>query len=272
VTSFRLVRVGHARAQGAAGYTRAGIIGTMIVLSVAIVCVRLGFWQLDRLEQRRGRNALVAQRMAAPAVDIDRIDQGDSAVYRRVVATGSCEGEPIILAARSRHGSPGVHLLCAFRTAGGRLVLLDRGWLPSADARTVQPARLAGAPRDTSIEALLVPFPPGEAVARSDSERTLEVESSGVELAEPDPPVIYRLNRAQASATLGMELPAWYAQLSGPTDRLPVPADPPDPGDGPHFGYAVQWFSFALIGLIGWLVLYRRRGHRSADPGMKQSG
>ena len=238
---------------------------------VAAVCVRLGIWQLDRLEERRARNALIAERMAAPALDLDRIAVDDgSAPYRRVAATGSCEGEPIVLAARSRHGSPGVHLLCAFRTRAGRLVLLDRGWLASADARTVDPAQLARAPRDTTIEALLVPFPRGQAVARGAAERTLELAPAGIALRQAGPRVIYRLNRAQASMVLGADLPDWYAQAVGPVAGTPLPADPPDLTDGPHLGYAVQWFSFALIGLIGWAVLYRRRS--LPVTGTKQTG
>ena len=242
------------------GYTRAGIIGTVVVLVVAATCVRLGIWQLDRLEQRRARNALAETRMADAPIDVDQLaDDSASAAYRRIHLRGSCEAEPIILAARSRHGAPGVHLLCRFRTASGRTVLLDRGWLPSADARTVEPAHLSAMPRDTTIDALAIPFPPGTARARPSGAARLEESSAGVALADPAPLVIYRLNRAQASAATGVDLPAWYAQAMGTNDVLPIPADLPDPGEGPHLGYAVQWFSFAAIALIGWLVLMVRR-------------
>lgn len=249
-----LVRPGRARAQGIAGYTRAGIIGTVVVLAIAATCVRLGVWQLDRLEQRRARNALAEARMAQPPADVDLLaDDTAHTAYRRIRLSGSCEGEPVVLAARSRHGAPGVHLLCRFRTNGGRVLLLDRGWLPSPDARTVEPVRLTNAPRDTVIDALAIPFPAGEAKARR--ERAAPIIGDGA----PAPRVIYRLNRAQASIALGVQLPAWYAQASGPDDVLPIPADAPEPGEGPHLGYAVQWFSFAAIALIGWLVLMVRR-------------
>jgi surfeit locus 1 family protein len=256
-----LVRRGRSQAQGVAGATRAGIIGTIVVLAVAATCVRLGLWQLDRLEQRRALNALAESRMAEPPVDADRLaDDSADAAYRRIRLAGSCEGEPIVLAARSRHGAPGVHLLCRFRTAGGRGHLLDRGWLPSADARTVEREWLAAPPRDTVIDALAVPFPPGRASRRAGgSEAYIEQADDGVRLAEAEPRVVYRLNRSEASAATGIALPDWYAQAIGPDDRFPIPADPPDPGEGPHLGYAVQWFSFAAIGLIGWLVLQRRR-------------
>ena len=259
-----LVRRALAPAQGGSGRARAAVIGTILVVSIAATCVRLGLWQLDRLEQRRTRNELATERMAQPPIDAERLAADSaSAAYRRLRLTGSCEGEPIVLAARSRHGAPGVHLLCRFRTRGGRDLLLDRGWLHSADARTVDPSRLATVPRDTTLEALAIPFPEGSTTTRAGGgERTLQQDDAGVALGEPAPRVIYRMNRAQAVAVTGVELPAWYAQALGSDDRIPVPADPPDLGEGPHFGYAVQWFSFAAIGLIGWILLLARR----SDP------
>jgi cytochrome oxidase assembly protein ShyY1 len=29
--------------------------------------------------------------------------------------------------------------------------------------------------------------------------------------------------------------------------------------EGPHFGYAIQWFSFAIIAIVGWTALLLRR-------------
>ena len=265
-----LVRRGTASAQDERGFTRAGVIGTLIVLVVAASCIRLGLWQLDRLEQRQARNALADARMRQPPVDVAGLgDDTAGAAYRRIRVSGSCVGDYIILASRSRHGAPGVHLLCHFRTDGGRDVLLDRGWLPSADARTVEPSRLGAPPRDTTVEALAIPFPEGEArTAVGVTTPVLEDVGGGVELAEPTPRAIYRLNRAQAVAVTGVPLGAWYAQAVGPDDAFPIPADPPDLGEGPHLGYAVQWFSFAAIALIGWLVIVGRRRPRPA--GTKQ--
>jgi cytochrome oxidase assembly protein ShyY1 len=37
-----------------------------------------------------------------------------------------------------------------------------------------------------------------------------------------------------------------------------VRLEPPPLGAGTHLGYALQWFSFALIGLTGWIVLLLR--------------
>jgi surfeit locus 1 family protein len=40
---------------------------------------------------------------------------------------------------------------------------------------------------------------------------------------------------------------------------LPVILDPPTVDAGPHLSYAIQWFSFATILFLGWIVLLARR-------------
>lgn len=51
--------------------TVSGVLGTIGVFFVAAVCIRLGFWQLDRLDQRDTRNARVAERLALPALPLE---------------------------------------------------------------------------------------------------------------------------------------------------------------------------------------------------------
>ncbi len=45
------------------------IIATVVVLALAAVFVRLGIWQLDRLEERRLTNAVGETRLDAAPVD-----------------------------------------------------------------------------------------------------------------------------------------------------------------------------------------------------------
>jgi surfeit locus 1 family protein len=41
---------------------------------------------------------------------------------------------------------------------------------------------------------------------------------------------------------------------------------PPEQDNGPHLGYAIQWFSFALIFLVGWVTLMLRKGEIRRVP------
>lgn len=51
---------------------------------------------------------------------------------------------------------------------------------------------------------------------------------------------------------------------------LPAPVEPPALSEGPHLGYAVQWFIFAVIAMVGYPLILRRvartRANRSDGP------
>jgi len=107
------------------------------VLSAAVF-VRLGFWQLHRLTERRARNALVVSRLQAPETDITTLTgRGDSASIRfrraRIVGTPDYDHE-LIYASRSYKGSPGVNILTPVHIAGrDTAVIADRGWVYAPD-------------------------------------------------------------------------------------------------------------------------------------------
>src|SRR2546423_3351500 len=61
-------------------------VGLVVALLVAAICVRLGVWQLDRLRERRQRNALLLAARARPPLPVDGSLPADSARDRRLVA------------------------------------------------------------------------------------------------------------------------------------------------------------------------------------------
>jgi len=68
------------------------------------------------------------------------------------------------------------------------------------------------------------------------------------------------------AATIAPELPApvlpLVAQLQtqdpSQAGDLPRVVPPPELSEGPHFSYAIQWFTFATIALVGYGLLVRR--------------
>ena len=231
--------------------TRAGLLGSLLVLVVAATCVRLGFWQLHRLAERRARNALVATRMAATPVLLERF--GDDTVgltFRRAAARGRFDNErTIVWAGRSFLGDPGVYVLTPLIFPDGGALLVNRGWLPSPDAATVDlaPYRVGGT---MDVRGILVPFPP----ARPDAD-TLRRR------------VRYHLDRAGVAASMPYALEPLMLQLTpgSPAQARPRPIPAPALDEGPHLSYAVQWFSFALIGIVGWIALLLRGGRGGAE-------
>src|SRR6266850_4878325 len=125
---------------------RRDLAGLTVALLVAAACVRLGVWQLDRLHQRRERNALLLAARARPLLEVNGSLPADSARDRRLYARGVYDyAQERLWRARSYQGVPGVDLITPLRLADGAAVLVDRGWAPSPDAYHVdQPAYREG--------------------------------------------------------------------------------------------------------------------------------
>ncbi|HYW30024.1 MAG TPA: SURF1 family protein, partial [Gemmatimonas sp.] len=116
----------------------------LLAVAAAAGCVRLGLWQLDRLQERRTKNALVRSRSEAPVVSVSTLRGQDTSVihWRRVRVHGVADyGAEMVHATRSQNGSPGVHLLTPVRPIDGdwsdTAVLVLRGFLAAADGRTI---------------------------------------------------------------------------------------------------------------------------------------
>ena len=75
-------------------------------------------------------------------------------------------------------------------------------------------------------------------------------------------PVFNRVDIGRIGEQTSYDLAAVYMVAAGEEDiELPVPVDPPDfTNEGSHLAYAVQWFGFAGVGLVGFYFLMRRKG------------
>jgi len=231
---------------------------TRVFMGAAIVAAaifaRLGVWQLHRRTERRARNALILSRLDSAMVDAGALPHDTSvARFRRVRVTGVPDYEhELIFAARTYRGSPGVNFLTPVRIPGrDTAVIVNRGWVYSPDGATVDEARW----RDTSstFTGYAEEFP----------------SVAGASYASR-PRVIARLSYAAASKALPYPVAPFYVVALGDSviapDRLARLTVPPL-DEGPHLNYAIQWFSFALIALVGaGVVVKQQREERPMAP------
>lgn len=227
------------------------LFGVLTAVAVA-VCVRLGIWQLDRLNERRGQNAIVQARGAAPPLTLAELQGQDTSLthWRRVSVRGVAEYDrEMVHATRTQNGSPGVHLLTPVRPLDGSwgdtAILVLRGYLYAADGRTVDYAKAREA--DTlQLEALLISFPPPRA---------------GAARMQSDPRAMRLMNRDTLAALTGRPLAPFVLLALGDTIMQditrPSRVPPPSLTDGPHLSYALQWFGFATVFVIGFVVFAR---------------
>jgi len=241
-------------------------LGLAIPLACAALFVRLGVWQLSRLAERRAFNATLAVRLSAPPVDVAALP-ADTAQghYRRVTAAGVLRYDrEVVLAGRARQGAPGVHLLTPLdvpgRGARDAVVMVNRGWVYSADAATVEPARWRE--RDTVrvegyVETYRVDSRKQTAVSSQPSARSRERSASGAPLR-----TIRGLDREAIERAVGSSVAPYVLVQTGDTavrDSVPVRLGLPSLDEGPHRNYAIQWFAFAVIAVVGGVALFKRQ-------------
>lgn len=219
----------------------------VLTVAAAGVCVRLGFWQLDRLAERREKNALVLQRGAMTPIPMDALRRQDTSAthWQRVTVRGVADYDAeMVQASRSQAGAPGVYLLTPVRPIepgwGDTTLLLLRGYLYSADARTIDFAKAREG--DTlTVDALVTAFPPPRA---------------GAVRLPSEPRAVRWLDRDTLQAMMGRPLvPVVLLALGDTVPRdvsKPSRVPPPSPSEGPHQSYAFQWFGFALVFVVGF--------------------
>lgn len=240
--------------------SRKWIYGHIVALIAIVVFVNMGLWQIRRLHEKQAFNAILTSRTTVDPQPLDDVlrefgqDQ-DLLELRSVVVTGDYrQDEEIILRSQSFNGVSGHHVLTPLDLGDGRVIIIDRGWVP---IDLDQPGRQEFAPPSgrVEIEGFL---------------RKTEVRGS---FGPVDPPQgmlaqIARVDIVRLGQQVDGELVPVYVQLAGQEPAqdgsLPAIVPLPQPSEGPHRGYAVQWFLFTAVVLVGYPILLRKTAETGA--------
>jgi surfeit locus 1 family protein len=238
------------------------VVTVLAAIAAIAVFVRLGIWQVSRLADKRAANASLRAALAAPPLALDGALPGLTAIRaRRVLAEGVYDSTRVILLSDQWRGdSAGVQLLAPLRLAGGGVVLVDRGWLPSRDAIDAHFESVAAAGPQRVI-ALAEPLARVEQKAKVAAWTLLRRSGAAavysVRALDADT-VAARLPGVNATYTL-RALPS-PGEASSPSREVPEPLN-----ESMHVGYAIQWFAMATIVAVGSLVAGWRARKRKAS-------
>ena len=242
---------------------RKWLLTTLFVLLGTALCIRLGIWQLDRLEGRRAFNMQVKTMRALPALDLNQegYDFVDEMEWRAVEVSGIYDFENQIAIRNQVHDNEyGYHLLTPllFDTTTGSgqgkaAVLVDRGWIPAEDNPMPADWRKYDEDDDVNVQGQIrlgnaKPAFGGIADTMPENGARLEVWNNAdiVQISKQLPYPI---------------LPVYIQPNADVADtEPPIPFQPEiELTEGPHFGYALQWFTFATILFLGYPFFIRKQ-------------
>lgn len=239
-------------------FSRRWLGGTLLVLFAMGLFVRLGIWQLDRLEQRRAQNEVLRAVLDSPPLDLaeplpDTVEELEN---RLATVAGRYDfAQERILLLQSWQGRPGVALVTPLliegmegepALSGGKVaVLVNRGWVPQAEYE-------AGQLNNYQVETGVVQVDGYLALGQSGRDNSPDVA----------PQEIYRVDLTAFAAALPYELLP-VVLIESPKQDIEL--EPPfhaarevDLSEGPHLSYAWQWFVFCVLTGGLYLVFVRR--------------
>lgn len=243
-------------------FSRRWIVATLLVAGVMAGMIRLGFWQLDRLEQRRAFNARVQIQLNQPVLDLNAAALSSISAaslsgmeYRAVEVRGEYDpANQVALRNQVWENQTGVRLLTPLHIQGSQqVVMVDRGWVPT-QSFTAEDWSSYDEPGQVRVQGVI-----RAAQSRPDfGNRTDPTPAPG----EAPLKLWHFANLEAISAQLPYSILPVYIQQAPDAgwSELPYRSQPElDLTEGPHQGYALQWFTFALIAGGGYLVLVFRR-------------
>ena len=230
---------------------------TLAFLLVLPTLIGLGFWQLDRAEQKRSLQAEYDARMSETPIVIGAVlRKPEELQYHRVSIAGYYnESQTVLLDNRVHQGVPGYYVITPLKLSRSETrVLINRGWVPQGGDRTKLPDVR---PPDTLQRIMGVATVPHAKVFR---------------LAPAEP-----IGREWQQVWQHMDMKRFADAVSYPVQPIVVLLDPTnqaggfvrqwrrlDTGITMHQGYALQWFSMAVV-LVGIYAFYTLRRPKEDD-------
>ena len=219
------------------------------VVALILIMLNFGFWQLNRLDEKKNFNSVLRSHTSTPVQPLDKAVPAKwnkaASEWIRVSITGSYDSsKAVTIINRSQDGTAGYNSVVPFTSLNNRTILVNRGFVPLVMAPPAAPSgeiEIIGYLRASQTRSALGPI---------DSK-----EVGNTEFQRFDVPLI--------SAHVGKTLEPMFLQLiteSPPgNSQWPAKVALPPLDEGTHLSYAFQWFFFCLVALTAWVVVVRRK-------------
>lgn len=214
----------------------------LLTLVLLALFISLGCWQLSRAQQKRAWIALYQTRLKTPPLSLTQLPSADQRFYPIRIQGQYDNRHTFLLDNKIYQHQVGYEVLTPFITQSHKIIMVNRGWVPANPDRQqlpVIPSNESQTVQGITFLSDKKPFILGNPIAQL---------VWPIRLESFDPPAIaHALNHSIEPYML------WLTH--GPTQGLirdwrPVSAPPEK-----HIGYAVQWFTFAAVMIIIFMLL-----------------
>jgi surfeit locus 1 family protein len=218
-------------------------LGAALLMALTLF---LGRWQVNRGDEKAGRQALLEARIReTPVALTGSVTDAQPLLFRHVRVAGEWipEGQ-VFIDNRIDAGRAGFHVFTPLRLAGGKdAVLVNRGWIARGPEYPKAPAvPVVAGPVDVYGMATVPP------------RRVLELSAETV-----SGNVWQNLSIERYRERTSIPVAPIVILAEGSTAGLVPVRESPDAGEAKHREYALTWFSLAATTLALWLGLNLKR-------------
>jgi len=229
------------------------VISTVLAIIGVLILVRLGFWQLDRLEWRRSFNSHYISQIALPELDLNQSQETSlllDSEYRKGFASGKYDFDhQVYLQNQVFQNTPGYHVLTPFVLSNSSsAIIVDRGWISLDDLDHIQ-----------EIDNLSKNINYVQGVIRiGETKNSYGRDPDAMKKDDSRFWLLVNLDRLQNQIPYDL-MPVYIYLETNPVKGLPTPVENEITiSEGPHFGYAMQWFFFASLLGFGFPFLFKK--------------
>jgi surfeit locus 1 family protein len=235
---------------------------TLLVISGIGVATRLGFWQLNRNSQRQSEISHIQNVQTMPLLNLNQSPIPDDLTrmeYRPVTVTGVYDFDHQVVLrnqvrSRMTGSDPGVALLTPLILQDGQAVLVERGWIPM-DYTTPESWRQFDQPGTVAVEGVLRQSLDKGEMGSAVRDPTLSPGETSLDYWN-------FINLPRLQMQMPYHLLDMYIQQAPSADLEALPSSllqQPDLDPGVHIGFALQWFFYAGLLLVGYPVWLSRQ-------------
>ena len=230
------------------------LIPTLIFAITFCGFIVLGFWQIDRADQKNVLNSNYTDRQQEATIVLDKnnvIDEKSSLLWRKVEFEGSfINKQNIILDNQIFNQIAGFNIITPFKIKGSdSLVLINRGWHPNLKNRETLPI-INEISDERILQGHIASFPVSG----------IKLGKNNIETLNSQIFRFQRLDAAELNYFFSAKIMPYMIYLDPIIDKeLYGNFKLPAPDSQKNYGYAFQWFAFAITLLIIFIRLSMKR-------------